>query len=246
MKVDVAFSPAGLATQEVAGRPVFVVDVLRATTTIAAALHHGARAVVPCASPDEAVRLGQTLGKDVVLAGEKHCLPIPGFQLGNSPREMTPEAVKGRIVALATTNGTRALLAVAHASVVHPVAAANFSVAAARARALLEQGGDLLVVCAGRDGAFGLDDAYVAGRLLSEALGGRTGRSGLNDAAIAALQLVRTYRLRWDRPLRLSRAGRELAKVGLAEDIADAARMDAYPVLSYLHDRRVTPMAAAA
>ena len=245
MRVDVAFSPAGLAAQEVAGRPAFVIDVLRATTTICAALHHGARSVVPCATPDEAVRLAQTVGSDVLLAGEKHCLPIPGFHLGNSPREMTPEAVRGRIVALATTNGTRALLAVATAAHVHPVAIANFSAAAQRARELLESGGDLLLVCAGRDSAFGLDDAYVAGRLLHEALAGRTGRSGLNDAAIASLQLVRTYRDRWERPLKLSRAGRELVKVGLGDDIADAARMDAHPVLPHLHDRRLTIAAAA-
>lgn len=245
MKVDVAFSPAGLASQDVAGRPAFVIDVLRATTTICAALHHGARSVVPCATPDEAVRLSQTVGADVLLAGEKQCLPIPGFHVGNSPREMTAEAVRGRIVALATTNGTRALLAVATAAHVYPVSIANFSVAARRARDLLESGGDLLVVCAGREGAFGLDDAYVAGRLLREALGGRTGRSGLNDAAIASLQLVRTYRDRWERPLRLSRAGRELQRVGLGDDIADAARLDAYPVLPHLHDRRLTVANAA-
>jgi 2-phosphosulfolactate phosphatase len=201
--------------------------------------------VVPCATPDEAVRLAQTVGADVVLAGEQHCLPIPGFHFGNSPRAMTPTAVRGRIVALATTNGTRALLAVAAAAHVHPVCIANFSLAAQRARELLEASGDLLVLCAGRDGAFGLDDAYVAGRLLRVALGARTGRSGLNDAAIASLQLVRTYRDRWERPLRLSRAGRELQKVGLGDDIADAARLDAYPVLPHLHDRRLTVSAAA-
>jgi 2-phosphosulfolactate phosphatase len=245
MRVDVAFSPAGLASQDVAGRPAFVIDVLRATTTICAALHHGARSVVPCATPDEAVRLAQSLGPDAVLAGEKHCLPIPGFHLGNSPREMTEAAVKGKVVAFTTTNGTRALLAVAMAAQVHPVAIANFTLAAARARELLEAGDDLLVVCAGRENAFGLDDAYVAGRLLREALGGRTGRSGLNDAAIASLQLVRTYRDRWERPLRLSRAGRELVKAGLGDDIADAARLDAYPVLPHLHDRRLTVAAAA-
>jgi len=133
MRVDVAFSPAGLASQDVAGRPAFVIDVLRATTTICAALHHGARSVVPCATPEDAVRLAQTVGAEVVLAGEKHCLPIPGFHLGNSPREMTPERVKGRIVALATTNGTRALLAVATAAHVYPVSVANFARAARRA-----------------------------------------------------------------------------------------------------------------
>ena len=163
--------------------------------------------MLPCATPDEAVRLAQTVGGDVLLAGEKQCLPIPGFHLGNSPREFTPEAVKGRIVALATTNGTRALLAVATAAHVHPVCIGNFSLAAQQSA--------------------------------------RTGRSGLNDAAIASLHLVRIYRDRWERPLHLSRAGRELKKVGLGDDIADAGRLDAYAVLPHLHDRRLTVAAAA-
>lgn len=245
MRIDVTFTPAGLASHDAAGRPTFVIDVLRATSTICAALHRGARAVVPCATPEDAVRLAQTLGADVVLAGERQCLPIPGFHLGNSPREMTPDAVAGRTVALTTTNGTRALLAVAHAPHVHPLAPCNFGVAAARARDLVQEGADLLVLCAGRDGAFGLDDAYVAGRLLRAVLGGRTGRRGLNDGAIAALQLVRAYRDRWERPLRLSRAGRELVRLGLGDDVSYAAQPDTHPVLPRLHDRRLTTEAAA-
>ena len=85
MKLDVIFSPAGLSPAEVAGRPVFVIDVLRTTTTICAALHHGARHVVPVATAEEAMRLAQTLGPhDVVTAGEQRvyhpgdALELPG------------------------------------------------------------------------------------------------------------------------------------------------------------------------
>ncbi len=244
MRADIAFTPAGLAAQDVAGRAVFVVDVLRATTTISAALHHGARAVVPVASTEEAVRLQQTLGPDdVLLAGEQGALTIPGFQAGNSPREMLPDLVRGKTVAFLTTNGTRALLAVAHAREVYAVAATNFSVTAERARAVLAEHGELLILCAGRENTFSLDDAYVAGRLLDAAVGRRGTRSALNDAALAALDLVRRYRDRWERPFRLSRAGRDLARLGLGDDVADAARQDAYPVLAQYRDRRVTAVA---
>lgn len=246
MRIDVAFTPAGLGAQDVAGRTVFVIDILRATTTLCAALHHGARAVVPCASSEDAVKLQQTLGPaEVVLAGEKGCHPIPGFPLGNSPREMTEEKVRGKVVAFATTNGTRALLAVAHAAQVFPVAAANFSLVAQRAREVVERDGDLLVLCAGRENAFGLDDAYTAGRLVHAALGRRAIRKGLNDAALASLDLVRRYRDHWSRPLHLSLAGRDLVRLGYGDDVTDAARPDAYPVLAHFHERRVTVIPAA-
>ena len=173
MTLDVAFSPQELSPGDVTDRTVLVVDVLRATSTICAALHHGARAVVPAADTEEATRLEQALGaSDVVLTGERNSVRIPGFQLGNSPREMTPDVVQGKTLVMTTTNGTLALLATAGAREVLVAAAVNLSAAGEHARQALEQHGDLLILCAGRDHGFGLDDAYIAGCLAVRALGG--------------------------------------------------------------------------
>ena len=241
MKLDALFTPAGLTLAEVQGRTVFVIDILRATTSMCAALSNGARAILPVASTGEALKLAQTLASDDVrLAGEQNCLRIEGFHLGNSPMEMTEPAVRGRTLIVSTTNGTRALLACQGSAAVYPACAGNLSLAAERARETLEQDGEVLVVCAGRGNAFSLDDAYTAGRLVAAVLGGSARRRGLNDAALAALDLVRRYGERWERPLRRSRAGRELVRLGFAADVADAARLDAYPVLPTFHDRRVT------
>ncbi|HXE57578.1 MAG TPA: 2-phosphosulfolactate phosphatase [Gemmatimonadales bacterium] len=241
MRLDVVFSPQGLAPTEVAGRTVFVVDVLRACTTICAALHHGARAVIPVGSTEEALRLAQTLdSRDVLLAGERNCVRIPGFALGNSPREMTEETVRGKTLVMTTTNGTRALLATQGAAAVFLAAAANLGRAGEKAREVWERDRDLLVVCAGREQRFSLDDAYAAGRLVLAALGGKHRRKGLNDGALACLDLVRRYGERWERPLAASRAGRELAALGFKDDILESARLDAYPVLAHYHERRVT------
>ncbi|HEX2219035.1 MAG TPA: 2-phosphosulfolactate phosphatase [Gemmatimonadales bacterium] len=241
MRLDVLFTPAGLTLSEVQGRTVFVIDVLRATTSMCAALSCGARAILPVASTEEALRLAQTIGSDgVLLAGERNCVRIDGFDLGNSPLEMTDAAVRGKSLVLTTTNGTKALLACQGAAAVHPACAGNLSLASERARDTLEQGGAVIVLCAGRDGAFSLDDAYTAGRLVAAVLGGVVRRRGLNDAALASLDLVRRYGDRWERPLRRSRAGRELLRLGFEADVAAAARLDAYPVLPTFHDRRVT------
>jgi 2-phosphosulfolactate phosphatase len=123
---------------------------------------------------------------------------------------------------------------------VYGTCAGNLSVSAERAREALERDGRVLIVCAGRDGAFSLDDAYCAGRLAAAALGDPRARRGLNDAAIASLDLVRRYGNEWHRPLRRSRAGRELIRLGFRDDVLDAARLDAYPVLAHFHERRVT------
>src|SRR5688500_7041751 len=149
MRLDVAFSPLALSPADVQGRTVFVVDILRATTTMCAALHHGAKALIPVVSTEEALRLAQTIGStDVLLAGEKNCVRIPGFALGNSPLEMTEAAVatgvRGKTIIVTTTNGTRALLATQGAHAVYPVAASNLSLAGERAREALERKRDVL------------------------------------------------------------------------------------------------------
>ncbi|MGE0441988.1 MAG: 2-phosphosulfolactate phosphatase [Gemmatimonadales bacterium] len=244
MTIRVAFTPAGLGKDEVAGSGVFVIDVLRATTTICAALHHGARSVIPAGSIEDAMRLAQTLGPgDVLLAGERHGRPIEGFALGNSPLEMTEARVRGKTLVMTTTNGTRALLATTGAHQVFAAAAANLGAAAGRARELIADGIPLLIVCAGRGGEFSLDDAYTAGRLIVETIGDRRRLDDLDDAAIAAVDLVRRYGTRWERPLIRSAAGRHLESIGMADDVAEAGVQDRYPVLPQFQDRRLQAVA---
>jgi len=247
MRLDIAFTPAVLTNFEMAGRTIFVVDILRATTVVCAALYHGARAVIPVASTDEAIKLAQTLdSEDVLLAGERNFVPIPGFALGNSPLEMTESAVKGKTLVITTTNGTNTILATQGASQVYLAAASNFTVAGDRARQQVLETKDLLILCAGRGGSgFALEDAYAAGRLAVAALGGSRARKGLNDAALAAVDLVRRYGTRWNRPLVLSASGRQLTALGMGPDLADAAEQDRYPVLPLFHDRRITAATVA-
>jgi 2-phosphosulfolactate phosphatase len=116
----------------------------------------------------------------------------------------------------------------------------NLTVAAERAREALAGDHHVLIVCAGRDGAFSLDDAYCAGRLASAIFGSTKPRRALNDAGLASLDLVRRYGSRWERPLAYSQAGRELIRLGFRADVRDAARLDSYPILPHFHERRIT------
>ncbi len=184
MTLDVLFTPAGLTLAEVQGRTVFVIDVLRATTSMCAALSSGAKAILPVAATEEALRLAQTLGSDdVLLAGERNCTRIEGFHLGNSPLEMTEAAVRGKTLILTTTNGTKALLACQGAAAVYPACAGNLSLAAERAREALERDEPVLLVCAGREGA------VLAGRRVHR------GTAGVGHAG-RTLRAPRPQRLR--------------------------------------------------
>jgi 2-phosphosulfolactate phosphatase len=241
MRLAVYFTPVGVTPAALANKPVLVVDLLRATTTIVTALANGARAVLPAASSSDALALAQNLErKDVLLAGERNALPIEGFALGNSPLEMTPDRVRGKTLVMATTNGTPALLAAEDGRQVLVGAAVNFGAAAAAARRALEDSGDLVILCAGRQGQFALEDAYAAGRFAQAVLppGGRRGLE-VNDAAIAARDLVKRYGARWKTVVQASAAGRDLRAKGFRADLGAATEVDVFDVVPTLEQRRV-------
>ncbi|HKV71953.1 MAG TPA: 2-phosphosulfolactate phosphatase [Gemmatimonadales bacterium] len=238
MKIDVHFTPLGLSG-EVPGRAVVVLDVLRSTTTIVMALANGAKAVVPAASSEEAVRMTSNLQRDAyLLAGERKSLKIPGFALGNSPREMTPDAVAGKTLFLATTNGTPALVACADGGTVLVGGAINFTALADRARELFTTQGDLVIVCAGREGRFALEDAYTAGRIVKAVKKGIR-KLTLNDAATVALGLTTDYTT-WTEAFEASDAARQLEEADLGDDIAFCAKADRCAVVPTYADRRIT------
>ena len=239
MRIDVHFTPAGLVAGDLAGRGVVVIDALRATTTVITALANGAKAVIPAASSEEAVRLASNLEKDgVVLAGERKSVKIEGFALGNSPREMTAAAVGGKTIVLATTNGTPALVAAQGGDPVLVGAPVNFKALAAQARAALDRRGDLVIVCAGRDKQFAIEDAYTAGRLIKAVKKGIR-KLAWNDAARAAVALTTEF-ASWEEALEESEAARQLAEVDLAPDVGFSARADLFSVVPAYADRRIT------
>jgi len=239
MRIDVHFTPGGLTAGELTGRGVIVLDVLRATTTVITAIANGARAVIPAASSEEAVRLASNLERDgVLLAGERRSLKIEGFALGNSPLEMTPEVVGGKTIVLATTNGTPALVAAQGGDPVLVGAVANFTALTRRAREVLLERGELVIICAGREREFALEDAYTAGRIIKALKRGRGGME-LNDAATATLAIVRSFES-WADAFAGTAAARQLVDAQLDDDIAFAAKQDRFDLVPQYAERRIT------
>jgi len=241
VRIDVHFGPPA-TTGELAGRVVAVIDVLRASTTIAAALANGARAVVPLESPEEVVNRAKAFSRaDVLLAGERKMLPVSGFDVGNSPREMTREVVEGKTLLLTTTNGTAAVAGIAGARDVVIASYVNFTAVLAMLRAALRGGTDIAVLCAGRDRHFSLEDAACAGRYVLH-VARRLSGVHLNDAAVAATLVDRKFGDNLTKLFETSVHGRALAGAGFAEDLAVCGQIDAYGVLPIYHDRQITKL----
>ena len=242
MKLTVYFTWPGLNHNEIAGRPILVIDALRATTTMVSAFGSGVKAVIPVDGGDEALRLAHSLDRDdLLLAGERGYGMIEGFSLGNSPLDMKPEIVAGKTLIMATSNGTQAVLAADPGRPVLIGAAINFSAAAAAAKAAFEEHGELIILCAGHDHRFALEDAYTAGRFAREILPDPLPQSfELNDAAIAAGELVRHYGDRWKRAFGASSSARSLKQHGYEDDVAAATEVDRYTVVPSYADRQIT------
>ena len=215
MRVHVACTPA-----EAAAAPVgIVVDVLRATSTIAQALASGYERVLCCREIEEARAL-RARTPDSLVGGERKAVRIEGFDAGASPREfLEPRA---RTLILSTTNGTATILeASARCGEVWLGSLLNLH---AVARAASERAKDVAVVCAGFQGAFALDDAYCAGRVVSLLEGRRS------DAAIAAERIAASFTTALD-----AFNARTYGRPGLEEDIAFCARegvLDVVPRLA--------------
>jgi 2-phosphosulfolactate phosphatase len=206
--VHVAFTPADAASGDVG----IVVDVIRASSSIAQALAAGYERVLCCREIEEANALRIELGEAAVVGGERNGVVVEGFDVGASPREFAA-GPKAPTLILSTTNGTAAILAAAaRCRIVLVGSLLNLSALAEAARAA---SGDVVVYCAGFKGGFALDDAYCAGRIVAELPGERT------DAALAAEVLAGSF----GTALSAFRA-RTYGPPGLEEDIAFCAQED--------------------
>lgn len=223
-----------------------VIDVLRATTSIAAILENGCAAIYPCASPGAARALAGTLRRrhgpgEILLGGEQDGKPIAGFDAGNSPLEYTRERIGGRTLAFSTSNGTRTLAAVQGCGEVFTAAFVNITAAARRAERLLraKPGRSLLIACAGREGAYCEEDAVAAGVLL-RILSGRAAPLALSDSARAALRIAGGAERDPEKMLLSCCWGKRLCALGLGDDVAFCGRKDVTSVVPVLADGAIT------
>ncbi len=215
------------------GTATVVIDVLRATTLMTAALASGIKQIIPCLEIEEARAAADAFPKgSAILGGERNGVQIEGFDIGNSPSSCTLELCQGKTLVMTTTNGTRAIHASLEAEFVLVGAFVNLSAVLDR---LFRLQNPIHLVCAGTDGYESLEDELFAGALVDQ-LQSR-GETPLDPIALDVQTQWKEAQSRMQggetlaHILSQGKGGKRVTELGLAADIADAASVDRYSIV---------------
>src|SRR3972149_6076096 len=184
MHIDIQFLPSPPHPNLLSDRVVVVIDVLRATSVMVHAMSQGASEIIPLATVEEAFRMARAFPREfVILGGERENKEIPGFDLGNSPKEYAEERVKGKKLILTTTNGTRAFHAVSSGK---EILAGSFLNIGAIAQRCLELNKNIFIFPSGDEGNFSLEDTLCGGMLIDLIIRKEKKQIFLTDASYCA------------------------------------------------------------
>jgi len=220
-KWEIAFTTESVEPRHVQGKLCVVIDVLRASTTIVAALANGCPEIIPVETPQEARDIADK--RRCLLGGERNGLRIEGFDFGNSPVEYVRQTIHNRPIAFTTTNGTRAIRACASSRM---LVLASFLNRVRIIRLLERLDSDTLIVCAGTRGEPSMEDTVCGGMLLD----------GLHATGTPEVEeAVSLWNLHKDDLAGMmkdaSTHGRSLVKLGFEKDIDFAAGVDTFDII---------------
>ena len=231
-KLEVCLSPALLHLYDTRDTVTVIIDVFRATSTITAALHNGAKRVIPVASVAECIALGNTI-PDSVTAGERDGKIAEGLQHGNSPSEYPATFIKDKTLVLTTTNGTRLLHMVKDAV---DIVIGSFLNLDALCAYLLARNKNVLLGCASWKDKFNLEDTLFAGAVIHQV----AHAFEINcDSARAAHHLYHQSGGNYLEFLKDSSHYKRLSAYGLQDDMAYCATPNLHPVVPYLEGKDI-------
>lgn len=239
MRVEVYASHSHLDEKYLRGKTVIIIDPLRSTSTIVTALANGCEQIIPVKDVEQAISLQETMKEsEVVLGGERSDSKVPGFDLGNSPFEYSAQNVSGKTLIFTTTNGTTAIGKAKNASAVYIGAMINGLTAAS---ALLRAESDTILLLAGKDGKFSLDDVLTAGYIIYCI--GRFGISTsieLDDLGFVCFKLYDQYKDDLIGALKNCSHALKLYEAGCEKDIEYCMKRDTVNILPVYKDGRIT------
>jgi 2-phosphosulfolactate phosphatase len=197
--------------EELSGKTVVVIDVLRATSVITTALANGASEVIVKVEVEEAIELKDD---ETLVGGERRALKIKGFDLSNSPLEYSREIVENKRIVLTTTNGTKTIHRAALADKIYIGSMIN---GRAVANALAGEGKDIIIACAGTQGDFSLDDFICAGKIIYDVL--NIHEISMDDFAASAYMAYRDNKNDIISYIKMASHYKYLISIGLEKDI---------------------------
>jgi len=230
MKINVHYSPQHLDELYFTGKTSVVIDVLRATTVIVAAIANGAKEVIPVSTVDFAMKVsGNAFSGQTLLCGERNTKKIEGFVLGNSPLEFTQEVVNGKSIILYTTNGTKSIVKAKFSENLFAVCFQNLPAVAMH---LVNLNKDVEILCSGNNGNFNMEDAICAGKLVGEILK-LNENTEISDSAKASNLLAKANGKNIFKMLKETEHGKLLIKNGFATDIKECSLYGVKDVIPY-------------
>ncbi len=160
-----SLSPALLSLYDITSSVVVIIDVLRATSTIATVLHNGAKEIIPVDSVNECIRIGRQI--EAITAGERDGKVAEGLEHGNSPFEYPESFIGGKTLVLTTTNGTK-LLHMALNNGAHEIITGSFANLDAVCNHLVQKNKSVLLACAAWKDRVNIEDTLFAGAVINK------------------------------------------------------------------------------
>jgi 2-phosphosulfolactate phosphatase len=224
MEIDIQLVPSPPRSNSLFNRTVIVIDVLRATSVMVYAMSQGALEIIPVATVEEAFQMAKAFSpSSILLGGERGSKKIPGFDLGNSPKEYVAERVKGKKLILTTTNGTKAFHLVSSGE---EILVGSFFNIGATAKRCLELNRNILIFPSGDEGNFSLEDTICGGVLIERITKEERKAVVLTDASHCAKILYQRFKDNLLEVFQLSSHGKELVNRGFREDLIFCAQID--------------------
>lgn len=234
MKIHVVSSVNEVKADELVHKTAIVIDVLRATSTMVTALSFGSASILPVETVSQA---RDTCQPGDLLAGERFCKKINGFDFGNSPLEFMTGKLKEKRIVMTTTNGTRAIQKSLRASTIITGAMVN---ASACAQAALEIGRDVVIVCAGTQDVFSLEDGLCAGFIIEEMKAASADHLDVDDFGLAMNSAFVHEQERLQDTLLNCQNGRRLRKLGFMDDVIYCTEQNRYSIVPMVRGHEIT------
>lgn len=232
LRISLIPSVEFIKEEEIKEKVVIVIDVLRATSVITAAIGNGAKKILPTIEIGEAIELKKEFE---LLGGERKGLKIEGFDLSNSPLQYSTQRVRGKTIIMTTTNGTKAINKSIGAERIFIGSMLNGRAVGGRTAVLNK---DIVLLCSGTYGKFSLDDFICAGKIVYEILSIK--EFEMDDFAAAAYAAYRDNKGNLKSYVSMASHYKYLQSIGLEDDIDYCFTEDLFEVVPEYREGKIS------
>jgi len=226
------------------GQIVVAIDVLRASTTVCAALYNGANEIVPAESSEKAAKIYANISRSLrFLGGERNGVKLDGFDAGNSPAEYTREIIEGKTVIFTSTNGAIAFNKANKAKFKIVGCFANYNVVNDFINEVISSSLNkkltISFVCGGSNGNISIEDTLCAGAFIANLMN-TIPNCKISDSSLVALEMFKLHYKEIRSYVKTTSHSKHLESIGMGDDIDLCLTLDKYPVLPIIKDGKIT------